>query len=520
MTGKTRIVAAVVDTQKATFYKPDGTTIEMPQGDSRLRGILEEATSSLTSQGWADIDLNTSNPWKEFEEKSNSTVRFFKVAKEKLKGLFGYRNQEKNVDAIPPMFIGNPPKKTNNLERQQAAIDEIMQHAAKSVQEPDYEESGVSIQRPTKVGEHTPNDEIHGESDAYFDESKETIVAITPKGKIVPGVERIKSQFDSAAQTGNIKGMSNFLERIGSVIEKRTHTVEDLLRFMERGDLPVADDGSIIIYKKLLRRNGVFVDCHTKKVTQVVGSFVHMHESLVDPKRSNECSSGLHVARRGYLKQFSGDVIVLAKVRPEDVITVPAYDANKMRVRAYHIIAQLNDAQFACVNNNRPICGAEGGEELLADAIAGNHIGITEYVEIKAEYGGDVVITPVEESVKSSPNKPVKAKAINKTIAKKAEVVKPKKAKTLEAKVVNSDEPVDIKQINAKKENKDVSLINQEKPLLTQKDIAKELYSDAISGNKTKAKELLELKKKGKRSWAYWGLPDDTTDILKKLTEG
>src|SRR5690606_843747 len=143
----------------------------------------------------------------------------------------------------------------------------------------------------------------------------------------------------------------------------------------------------------------------TRRVKQRIGSFVHMDENLVDPNRRNECSNGLHVARRGYVGNFNGDAIVLAKVRPEDVIAVPEYDANKMRVCGYHIVAELTPAQYEAINQNRPITDAAGGGELLAKVIAGDHIGIIEKVKITEHMGNGVVVTPVSPTGDRKPTR-------------------------------------------------------------------------------------------------------------------
>lgn len=499
----TRIVAAVVDIKKAVLYKQDGSTVEILQGDSRLRPILEHITPLLTKQGYADVDLATPNSWKEFEEKSSGTVRFFRIAKDKLKKFFSSESEQ-----VAPISVGNVPLAPE--AKALNAIDEIAKHAV-PVKAASFEESKVAIQRPTAESDgSTPNDRSNDGKDGYFDKHPETIVAITQTGKVIPGVERIKSQFAGAVKNGNTKGLELFLDRIGAVIEKRRHTVEDLLRFLERGDLPIADDGSIVIYKRLCRQDDKYVDPHTKKVIQRVGSFVHMDEKLVDPNRRNECSNGLHVARRGYIGSFSGDVVVLAKVRPEDVIAVPDYDANKMRVCGYHIIAELTTAQFQVITSNRPISAAEGGTALLGKAIAGNHIGIIEYVKINAQQGGDLVITPVEgaieplEAVEADPLPEVPTKAVE----------------PLEAAVASKDDPVDVKKVAAKAKDDSVSLDKAEpaKPV-TQTDVVKAMWDEVIGGDTAKAKELLAFKKKAKKGWQVWGLPSTAGDTLKALLD-
>lgn len=515
----TRIVAAVVDTKKAILYKEDGTAIEIFQGDVRLRPILEYITPLLIKQNYADIDLSTPNSFKEFEQAS-SGFRFFKIAKAKFNELFHGKN-----NPIDPTVIGLVPIESVVASRQ-AAVQEIIAHAT-PVTAATFSEEGVAPQRPTAVDGHTPNDSRPNDGqDGHYDKHPDTIIAVTPKGRVIPGAERIKSQFDGAVKSGSTRGMEIFLERIGRVIDKRKHTVDDLLRFMERGDLPVADDGTIIIYKKLYRRDEHYVDAHSKNVKQRVGSFVHMDEKMVDPNRRNECSNGLHVARRGYVGSFSGDVIVLAKVRPEDVIAVPDYDANKMRVCGYHIIAELDKAQYQAINSNRPISAAEGGNKLLSRAIAGDHIGVIEHVKITQNNGGGLEITPKGEAAptvptpKTASKRPNSSKKAKKKIpAKKAKPKTKRTVKPLEATQAATDSHVDVKKVVAKTKDTTKSLSEDAPKQITQTDVVTQMWNKAIGGDKKKAKELLDFKKKAKKSWTVWNLPNTAGDTLKALLD-
>lgn len=508
MTKLTRIVAVVVDTKKAILYKEDGTTVTIFQGDERLRPMLEYLVPEITNKGYGDVDLSTENSWKDFEEKS--AVRFFRIAKEKLKSFFGAKKE--STGPVAPQSIGSMAT-INKAAGNQAAVQEILKYAT-PVKAESFTEDKVAPQRPTvESNGHTPNDRTTNSSDEYYDKHPETIVAVTPTGKVIPGVERIKSQFKGAVKNGSTKGIEIFLERIGKVIVERSHTVEDLLRFMERGDLPIADDGSIIIYKKLFRHvDGIhFVDPHTRKVLQRVGSLVYMNESLVDKNRRNECSSGLHVARRGYVGTFSGDAIVLAKVRPEDVIAVPDYDANKMRVCGYHIIAELSPEQYKAINSNRPLSDAEGGAELLAQAIAGNHVGVVYKTHIRGHLGQNLEFEDM-----SAKAKPVKPKV------KKAGTTA-KQVNSLESDVITNhgDKPVDVKKVVAKTKDASVSLDKIEAPKpITQTEIVNDMWNKAIAGSKDEARKLMDFKKKAKKGWKVWGLPESAGETLTGIING
>lgn len=300
--------------------------------------------------------------------------------------------------------------------------------------------------------------------------------------------------------------MEAFLARAGKVAAERSHSVEDLLKFMERGDLPIAEDGSILIYKVLKKRAGKYYDCHTGKVPQHVGAYVYMDASLVDHNRNNECSNGLHVARRGYIKSFSGDVCTLCKVAPEDVIAVPSYDANKMRVCGYHIIFELTPAQYGLVRQNKPMSDDPQGAITLAEAIAGQHTGITHKVKIGAHSGGDVSVTDVDvptpaakpekavEPVKAlqNPDKkhldaPIDPKTVTKTVAKA-----PKQAKA----------PIAINGVNVK-------------PGSSRERIQKLLAVGITSVGVAQA--ILKLKKDAKKGWSALGVSDEQVKEIVRL---
>ena len=370
---KVNVVAAAVNTTELVLYLVDGTTIKIPQGDPRVKKIVAHITPIVTTGGIAEVSLDEENTYTQFEEKTGGLVKFFKVAKSKLAGFF--EKQKEEGEQVSQQVLGQVPvpqqatapdtvEQTKKVEKLTSAIDEIMKNA-----------------KPVHSNETI--------------DSSHTVVALVADKQIVPDVHNIKGQITNSLATGT-KGLQRFMERVAAVASKRSHSAEDLMQFLQRGDLPIADDGSIIIYK-VLRKNPSgkgYVDCYTKKVPQRVGSYVHMKESLVDHNRRNECSNGLHVARRAYVGGFRGDVCVIAKVNPEDVIAVPEHDANKMRVCGYHILFELSDADFKKLKNNKPITDTEEGRILLGRALSGDHPEPIEDVEIRSQRGNDVKVTP------------------------------------------------------------------------------------------------------------------------------
>lgn len=209
----------------------------------------------------------------------------------------------------------------------------------------------------------------------------ETIVAVVGD-KVIPDVQALQRQIRQSAKLKDYKGFTKFLERLSTVISERRHSVEDLMKFMEKGDLPIADDGSIVIYKRLNMSNNtslfpngadVYKDVHSGNIHQAVGTLVRVDDHLVDQNRRQDCSHGLHVASLSYLHSFSGSVTIIGKVPPEKVFAVPEYNTNKMRVGEYHIVDVLPEKMRNVVNEGGSITSVEGGVEFLNKVLTGNH---------------------------------------------------------------------------------------------------------------------------------------------------
>lgn len=399
MSNTIRIIAAVVDTRELTMYKEDGKSIVIPQGDPRIRELVTKLVPSIEADGYCDLelrDLKSLPHYSIVQEQTNGFIQFFRVLKSSLKGLLEQLDKldiENTAEPEAPipvadLRIGNFPVEDYKFPQ-------------KKKMENEGEAENVAMQTTGIKAQAVVNgimaNAVPATSPRFHEPmtKDETVVAVMPEsGTLVSGVEKLNIQIQGvAANLGSAIGVQRFFERVASV--KRNHSVSDLLTFMQKGELPIADDGTVLVYKRLKSTNtpGVFVDCYSGKVTQKVGSHVFMDEKLVDANRRTECSNGLHVARRDYLSSFSGDVTVLAKLAPEDVIAVPHADARKLRAKGYHIITQLSAEDANRVNRNQPMQDTL----LLGNAVAGNHIGIIETVEITQGYGGGLIITPVNE---------------------------------------------------------------------------------------------------------------------------
>lgn len=413
---KIRVIAAIVDVKNLTLYKENGDTVLIAQGDHRLVPILNQIKPIIAKGEVAEIDLDNmlppvENNFTAYEEKSGGFAKFFKVAKAAVKKFFSIdepaphvepeeigtgtskdSNNSMEVDDLDnePAFIGDPdvklPDSTKTLD---SAIDEVLAHAVPA-SSPDFS---------VKDHEHDTHE----------------VVAIVEKEDgtktVIPGADGLNTQLKGVLESGNDTGLKAMLSRLAAMPKNRNHSVEDLLKFLRRADLPLTDKGDIVIYKILNKGHGPhglnFVDCHSGKVYQGPGARVQMAEDMVDPSRSNECSQGLHVARRSYLRQFSGTSCLLGIIRPEDVIAVPNRDADKMRVCAYHLICELTSDDYAKVKADNPLGKDNAAARAIAKIIAGKYDDPHIIVNIGGAMGTNLTYTEVKVTKKENFNSKV-----------------------------------------------------------------------------------------------------------------
>lgn len=366
-----RVVSAVADKKQAILYLEDGNTLIIKQGDHRLGDLLDHIIPITVRGEVAVVDLQDFSIYAAFEQKTQGATKFFRMAKNKIKGWFGGQTETH--------------KATISEDGKQAIMAAVM---GTTMTEAEVSEHGQPVDMTDEVG------------------PDEVVVAVvenkdTGKKAVIPGVQAIKPLIDHAVRTNSAEAVQNFLTRCAQFIDKRQHSVDDLMRFLERGDLPLAEDGSIIAYKMLKygphpKDGEYFVDCHSGNVSQRVGSYVCVNENLVDLNRRNECSNGLHIARRGYLGGFGGDVCVLCKIDPEDVMVVPHNDPDKVRVKGYHILGVMSDEAMKLLKANKPMTGEEDALEMVYRAIKGDHIDRIERVQVNGQYGSNVEVTKLK----------------------------------------------------------------------------------------------------------------------------
>ena len=158
-----------------------------------------------------------------------------------------------------------------------------------------------------------------------------------------------------------------FMENLMDNPSKRA--VNELYGFLEKNTLPITSDGCFLAYKKVRQD---YLDCHsgtvlnkpaaymtdedTATLEEAVGknnevtvavedgvTVVSMERNLVDDDQNRTCSTGLHFCSKDYLSVFGGERIVILKINPRDVVSIPNdYNDSKGRCARYEIVDEID----------------------------------------------------------------------------------------------------------------------------------------------------------------------------------
>lgn len=167
---------------------------------------------------------------------------------------------------------------------------------------------------------------------------------------------------DMRGQGVDFTPMLNFLDNLSD--NPSDKSVVELFDFMQHKDLPLTPDGHFLAYKAV---RGDFRDKYSGTIDNSVGSVCEVSRSEVNQNRDQHCGSGLHVGSIDYVLGYGsgftrngdtvdfkdgGDQIVVCKVNPRDVVSVPS-DARfqKLRTCRYEVVQVLKKIY------NQPVVG-------------------------------------------------------------------------------------------------------------------------------------------------------------------
>lgn len=427
------VVSAIADMEKVTLFFDDGESMNLPSNQDFTREVVDIISPALAQGKHITLNMEAKrlDVFQMIERKSSGLVKLFRVAKKALlgggdepteefvrsialpMGAYALNNQDETIVAViqnseeaEELAVIDP----DSVEAAGLFHDAMVANGGtnegmgnvSSAEAADRQESQEPAQEPATVGRNegvsnnpvAPDTSV-GQNTSAAPQPAPAKVQAKPTSSVVAGVEHLATQMKHFSEKDNPQGFIRFMQRIGAVVNERKHSVDDLLHFLSKGDLPIADDGSIIAYKRLLsEKNGYFVDSHSRSVRQKLGSHVFMDPAMVDPDRNHECSYGLHIGRRDYMGSFYGDTIIICKIAPEDVIAVPRdYGRSKMRCCGYKIVGIVSPEGMEHLINHRPMTDDPKMAALLAQIIAGNHTEVVETTEIRKS--GGILVTPV-----------------------------------------------------------------------------------------------------------------------------
>ena len=134
-----------------------------------------------------------------------------------------------------------------------------------------------------------------------------------------------------------VEPLLNFLEKLMQNPSKRC--VDDLFKFLEQGNMPIDSDGDFYAYKAV-RPN--WKDKHSGTLDNSIGNTIQVARNKVDDNPDNACSHGLHAGSISYVNNFAGpgDKMIIVKINPADVVSVPSHDVRKLRCCRYIVVQE------------------------------------------------------------------------------------------------------------------------------------------------------------------------------------
>lgn len=138
-------------------------------------------------------------------------------------------------------------------------------------------------------------------------------------------------------EAGNAAPLLLFLDNL--MQNPSFRAVNELYGFMEACNLPITKDGHFLAYKKVRED---YTSVHDGKTRNNIGLVVEMPRNAVNENKDETCSTGLHFCSESYLSQFGGSRVVVVKINPADVVSIPSdYNNAKGRACRYLVVGEL-----------------------------------------------------------------------------------------------------------------------------------------------------------------------------------
>ena len=535
-----KVVAALVTAQNVTIYDSEGNDYIYVQGDPMIPVLAEEVFPELRVKGEVYFNLNRNAQVEskgvsiEEYEKKSGVARFFSVTKKALASLFGKESSDDAPVELKEEIIGDIKQAPINAAAKASEGTQTVPNvnalaSAEEVSELLSEASEVvHLETPKSI--HM-SDTAWDEKTKVREEANTTVIAVveTEKGvAIIPNADALASQIAHGVKTHNTKGVDRLMQRLAAMTTKPNHSVQDVLAFVEKADLPLTNDGDIIIYKRVNKcpsntkiegitlPEQVFKDCHSGNVKQWAGCEVVVDKELVDLDRKKDCSNGLHVCTRTYLSTFHGSDVLLGLLSPEDILAVPERNVSKVRTYRYRLLDVLDAESAKYVLSRTPSTTMPDSLALMLNkAIKGLYPKATHKVTIGGHNGSNTTYTaiaPKNDAVVKTVEPPMQnTTSLSPEVKKNVEleaasrgINEVKKAPSLKVETVEDA---------AKKDAK------ASKP--SNRDEVKALLAGHTPSNLPLASSvrIMEIKKRTKKSFEFLGVSGDFVKVITAATK-
>lgn len=155
----------------------------------------------------------------------------------------------------------------------------------------------------------------------------------------------------------------NFLNNLMQNPSMQSQT--ELYDFLEHEYLPITEDGHFLAYKAV---RSDYMDKYEGIFDNSVGKVCQMTRSKVDDNRSRGCSKGLHAGALNYVASYgnvdAGDKIVIVKINPKDVVSVPQEcNCEKLRTCRYEVVGEYKGELLKPLYNASLECGVDYSDD-------------------------------------------------------------------------------------------------------------------------------------------------------------
>lgn len=183
---------------------------------------------------------------------------------------------------------------------------------------------------------------------------------------------RLAAEDESGDPTKLIKFLENLMNNPSE------HSREQLYDWIAPRNITITNDGHFLAYKGLREDftsinagpgivNNVSYTDHTH-LDNSPGNIVEFSRSRVVANSAIGCAVGLHAGTHSYASSFAQGKLVLVKINPRDVVSVPTdCDAQKLRVCRYEVLEEIKEEVASVLwTHGDDVDSFDGGTDLYA----------------------------------------------------------------------------------------------------------------------------------------------------------